>query len=150
MPSTLRRVRVGSLSVAALTMCPMQSVPALVDRAYWNGAHSNSNTLVNCFARVLATKRRTEEPVATPLTPPSGFASAVNLAPMIAGTTSVGTLDCAKLVQAANNNSIVSLSSGRTLRCSCVHPPRPGEDHLGALFRLVKNMALSKCTGTSG
>ena len=59
---------------------------------------------------------------------------------MIAGTTS-------ELVQAANNSSIVSLSSSRTLRCSYVHPPGPGEDPLGALFRLVKYMALSKCTG---
>ena len=99
-------------------MCPMQSVPALVDN--WNGTHSNWNTLVNCFARVLATKRRTEEPVAVPLTPPSGFVSAVSLAPMIAGTTSDGTLDCAKLVQAASSN--------RTLKCSYVHPPGPGED----------------------
>ena len=50
-------VAVGFASVAARNMCPTQSVPALVDKAYWKGAHSVSNTLLNCFASVLATRR---------------------------------------------------------------------------------------------
>ena len=64
----------GLVSVAARNGFPTQSVPALVERAYWNGAHSCSNVLANCLARVLATKRLSELPVAVPLTPPSGFA----------------------------------------------------------------------------
>ena len=131
-------------------MCPTQSVPALVDKAYWTGAHSTSNTLVNCLAKVLSTKRRTEDPVAIHLTPPSGFARAVNLADMIAGVTSAGTLACVTLVQAASKSSIVSHSSSNTLGCSHVHPPVPGEDPRRALFKLVRNVALSNSTGTSG
>ena len=103
-------------------------------------------TLVNCLAKVL----RIEEPVAIPLTPPSGFASAVNLADMSAGLTSAGILACATLEQAASKSSIVSHSSSNTFKCSYVHPPGPSEDPRGALFKLVKNVALSNSTGTSG
>ena len=71
-------------------MCPMQSVAALVDKTYWNGTHSASTTLVNCLAKVLPTKRPTEDPVAIPLTPPSGFARTANLANMNAGLNSAG------------------------------------------------------------
>ena len=50
----------------------MQSVPALVERAYWNGAHS--------FSKSLAMRRRREHPVAMPRGPPSFFVNAVSLA----------------------------------------------------------------------
>ena len=78
LPSTLRIVAFGFESIAARSKCPTQSVPALVDSANWNGAHSASNTFMNCFANVLATRRRRVQPVAIPLTPPLGFVSAVS------------------------------------------------------------------------
>ena len=44
----------------------------------WNGAHSSRNAFMHCFASALATKRRSVQPVAMPLIPPSGFHNAVN------------------------------------------------------------------------
>ena len=105
-------------------------------------AHSASNTAINCFASVRATKCRREHPVAIPLTPPSGFANAVSLAPIRTDATSSGTFACAREEHAPNNNSVVSLSSSRVLKCSYVHPPRPGEEPHGALPRLVRNVGL--------
>ena len=69
MPSTLRMVASGSESVAARSMCPTQSVPARVDNAHWNGAHSASNSEANCFARVLATSRQRTSSCNAPHTP---------------------------------------------------------------------------------
>ena len=72
-PSTLRIVPLGSLSRAARKRCPTQSVPALVDSAYWNGAHSLSNCFMCCLIKILATNRLNELPVTMPRTPPSGL-----------------------------------------------------------------------------
>ena len=47
------------------------------DNAYWNGAHSCSNTDANCFASIRATNGLKEHPVAIARTPPSGFVNAV-------------------------------------------------------------------------
>ena len=44
----------------------------------------------------------------------------------------------------------MSHSSSTTFKCSYVHPPGPCEDPRGALFKLVRNVALSNSTGTSG
>ena len=79
--TTLRMVALGSKSVAARSMCSTQSVPAREDHAYWKGAHSASNSEANCFARVRATNRFKELPVAMPLTAPSDLASAVSELP---------------------------------------------------------------------
>ena len=57
-------------------VCVCQSIPALVDSAHWTA----SNSSMNCFAKVLATRRRIVLPVAMSLTPPSGLESAVKLA----------------------------------------------------------------------
>ena len=67
-------------------------MPALVERAYWYGAHSFSNAAMNCLAKILATSLSNELPVAIPLTPPSGFVKAVSLAPIRASEISAGTL----------------------------------------------------------
>ena len=81
-----------------------------------------------------------EHPVAIPLTPPSGFVSAVSLAPIRTDATSSGTFACAREEHAPNNNSVMSLSSRRVFKCSCVHRPGPGEEPRGALLRLVRNV----------
>ena len=109
-------------------MYPTQSVPAVVHKAYWKGAHSVSNTLLNCFSSVLATRCLREPPVAMPLTPPSGFVRAVILALNRASTVSLGTLACDKLSQTDRSHSNVSVSSNIPFKCSYVHPPGPGED----------------------
>ena len=46
---------------------------------------------MNCLAKILATSQRSELPVAIPLTPPSGFVNAVNLAPIRTSAISTGT-----------------------------------------------------------
>ena len=47
-------------------------------RAYWNGVHSISKTLANCFASVLAVRRRRKHPVAILRTPTSFFVDVVS------------------------------------------------------------------------
>ena len=149
-PSTVRIVAFGFASVAARSRCPTQSVPARVDKAYWNGAHSASNTFMNCLASVLATSRRTVQPVAIPLTPPFGFVSAVNRAPINAVPITGGTLPCASRLHVANNSSCESVSSNINFRCSYVQPPGPADDPRGALRKLSKNVFRSWSTGRSG
>ena len=143
MPSTERIFKLGLASVAALSMCPTQSVPALVDRAYWNGAHSFSNAFMNCFASALATKRRSVQPVAMPLIPPSGFDNAVSRALVDAALTSSGTLPCAIWLQTATKKSVASQSFRRSFSCSHVRPPGPPEKPRGELHRLSKNVLWS-------
>ena len=123
--------------MAARSMCPTQSVPARVDNAYWNGAHSASNSEANCFARVRATNLRTEHPVAIPRTPPSGFDNAVNRAPINAVAISGGMEACAKLVSASRRRLNVSGSSNNVRL-------------LGALFKLFMNIFRSMTRGLSG
>ena len=48
------------------------------------------------------------------------------------------------------NNSVVSVSSSKHLRCSKVHPPGPGDEPLGTLFRLRTKTFRSTTTGASG
>ena len=62
-PSTLRIVAVGLASVAERNRCPY-AVASSGGRAYGNGAHSCSNVLANCLAKILATKRLSELPIA--------------------------------------------------------------------------------------
>ena len=150
MPSTERIVKLGLASVAALSVCPTQSVPALVDRVYWNGAHSSSNAFMNCFASALATKRRNVQPVAMPLIPPSGLDNAAIRALVNASLTSSGTLPCAIRLQTATNKSVASLSSRRSFKCSYVHPPGPPKEPRGELRRLSKNVFRSNSTGVWG
>ena len=88
------------------------------------------------FAKVLATRRRNVFPMAMPLIPPSGFESAVNLAPIEAFLMSTGILPCANLSQADINNSVVSVSSNKILRCShvnCFGPLLGGWADVGGL-----------------
>ena len=65
-----------------------------------------------------------------PLTPPFGFNSAVSRAPISASLISAGTLPCASKLDAATKNS-VALSSSKSFRCSCVHPPGPADGPRG-------------------
>ena len=106
-----------SASVAALSKCPTQSVPALVERTGM-ARHSFSKSLANCFASVLAVRRRREHPVAMPRTHPSFFVNAVNLAEVSAFEILAGMRACAKLVTASKSNSKRSVSSNSTFRCS--------------------------------
>ena len=69
-PSTDNTVAVGLASVKARITCTTQSVPALVERANWNGAHARSTSLLNCLARLFATNGtmfRWQSRVAVPL-----------------------------------------------------------------------------------
>ena len=160
-----RKVRFGGHRASAATyqalpteecgrkrQCRPRSRLSTWDQHRWLPAawHSASNTAMNCFASVRATKRGMEHPVAIPLTPPSGFVSAVSLAPIRTDATSSGTFACAREEHAPNNNSVVSLSSRRVFKCSYVHPPGPGEELRGALLRLVRYVGLSRITGLSG
>ena len=47
-------------SVKARITCPTQSVPALVEKANWNGAHARSTSLMNCLATLFATNLRND------------------------------------------------------------------------------------------
>ena len=78
-PPIGRRVAHGSMSVTDRTACPTQSMAACVDNANWNGAHTASTSLLNCFARDLPINPRKMVPVATLLTPPSFFWPAVTI-----------------------------------------------------------------------
>ena len=118
--------------------------------AYWNGAHSLSNSSANCFAKVLATNLRREQPVAMPLTPPSGLESAVRRAQVRASAISCGTLAWAKLEAASNSNSSVPISSRSTRKCWYVHSPGLGEEPFGAVFKLFMNILRSIWAGVSG
>ena len=60
----------GGVTMAAGSMWRTQFVPAVVGKSHWKGEHSASNTFTNCLATILATRRRREQPVEMPLTPP--------------------------------------------------------------------------------
>ena len=106
MPSTFNTVALGSWSVAALSKCPAQSVPTLVESAYWKGEHSSSKSFGKCFTNVLPTTRLRVVPVAMPRTPPSFFAMAVNLALITTLAITSGTVASVKLLSASISNSI--------------------------------------------
>ena len=96
---------------------------------------------MNCLANVWATRRRTVQPVAMPLTPPFGFNSAVKpCLPISASLISAGTVSCASKLHAATKNSVASLSSNKSFRCSYVHPPSPADDPRGELRKLLMNV----------
>ena len=88
---------------------------------------------------------------AMPRTPPSlsGSVSATQRAPIDTLATSAG-LAWTTVQHTSNNNSVVSTSSRRTLKCSYVQPSGPGEDPRAALLKLVKNALRSNGTGRSG
>ena len=77
MPSMLNTQERLFKSVAALNMWRTHSVPARVDRAYWNGAQAFSTSCPTTLARQLATMRLKAVPVAIPRTRPFGLRSAV-------------------------------------------------------------------------
>ena len=77
-PSIGSTVASGSVSVKVCKTWATHSHPALDFRAYWKGAVAVS-TLAICFVIVRTTSLRILSPTTIPLTPPSGFWSAVNL-----------------------------------------------------------------------
>ena len=76
-PSIDSKVAFPSILVSACTMCATHS--ALVERAYWRGWVAPSARSANCLAMVRATNLLNTSPTTMPLTPPSGFCSAVIL-----------------------------------------------------------------------
>ena len=84
--------------------------------------HAASTSLLNCFARVLATSLRKVVPVSMPLTPPS-------FSPPRANSSA-----------AQNNNSRVSWSSKHTFNISFVHPPGPDDEPADALRKHVEKI----------
>ncbi len=93
-------------------------MPALVESAYWNGAHACSTAGPTIRAKHVATMRRKLVPVAMPRTPPFGFRNAVIFAAMNASAMSAGTSARAKRRAALWSSAAVSSSSKATLRCS--------------------------------
>ena len=137
-PSMDRTVHSGSASVIALMVWPTQSVPARVERANWNGAHTASTAFPNWRASVLATNLRKAVPVAIPRTPPSSFWSAVMEAAMNALVMACGASALAKSSAARCNKWIVSASSRQTLSISQVHPPGPEELPAGSTNQTLR------------
>ena len=103
MPSTDNTVAVGLASVNARITCTTQSVPALVERANWKGAHARSTSLLNCLESVFATNLRNDVPVAIPRTPKSLFSSAVMCACWKALNMTCGTAALEKYAAASVN-----------------------------------------------
>ena len=129
---------------------PTQSVPALVDKANWNGEHTVSTVLPNCRAKHLATSLLKAIPVAIPLTPPSGFCNAVMVATMSTRPTVDGTVPLARSSLAENNKWNNPRSSKQTRSISLVHPPGPGEQPAGASRRHFANAFESNWRGLAG
>ena len=100
-------------SVATRTTCPTQSTSARVD----------NTSFTNCFANVLASKRRNTVPVAMPRTPPSFFLKPVVWANKKERKMVSGTVARANSCPATMSNNNVSLSSRQTCKFSFVHPP---------------------------
>ena len=69
---------------------------------------------------------------------------------MSAGLISAGTLACATLEQAASNKSSIVSHSSQHFQVLVRAPSGPRPKSPGALFKLVKKVALTNSTGTSG
>ena len=136
-------------SISERIAWPTQSVPALVDKANWYGAHVASTALPNCRAIVLATNLLKVVPVAIPRTPPSGFWRAVIVAAMNASVIASGTDALAKSSPALNNRWRTSASSKQTRSISFVHPLVPGEQPERADFKQDTNNDSSNWKGAA-
>ena len=105
---------------------------------------------MNCFANVLATKRRNTVPVAMPRTPPSFFLKPVIWANMKERNMVSGTVARANSCAAAMSNNNVSLSFKQTRKISFVHPPGPDALPESALRRQAANNFESNSNKSSG
>ena len=149
-PSMLKTHAVGSASQAARKRCPMHSVPARVDMAYWKGAHVASTSFPTIRARQLATSRRNEVPVAIPRTPPSFFCRANILVDMNASEMSLGVWALASLCAAPCIKWAVSSSSKAIFKCSFGMSPGPPEDPRGSALRTFTKSLNGMVTGCAG
>ena len=133
MPSMEMIVVFGSISLNPCNACAMHSHPARVERAYWNGAVSDSTASLNCWAIVRATNR---------VAPPSGLLRAVILPNRMASTIGCGTM------LRARPSPLGQYNNGR--KCSTVTPEsKPAIPRLADL-KFFKNMFSSNSNGTVG
>ena len=120
-------------------MCATHSQPAFCRRACWNGAVASA-FLANCFAMVLATNLLMMSPTTITLTPPSGFANAVNQPTRMPSITSLGTSPTSSFEATCTNNSessshkdgeqVTSSNARRTCRSSSSGGPQTREKNL--------------------
>ena len=130
MPSTESTVLSGLESVSTCKMWPIHSHPALVVRAYWNGAVACSTAGANSWAMVRDTSRLMKSPTTMPLTPPDGFCRAVILPMRIASNTGAGVVPRANSWHMLQNRSQSLVDSKRGRKCSAVVPEGPPAAHL--------------------
>ena len=125
-PSTDKMVASGFASVNARNAWATHSQQALVDNAHWKGDVASFTASSNCWAMVLDVNLLITSPATMPVTPPTGFRSAVNLPKRKACTATSGALPWANC-SAMRKNMCTSLglsSNGR--RCSTTIPDGPG------------------------
>ena len=133
-----------------LSVCKMwatHSHPALVDKAYWKGAVATSAVSGHLLRNCSCDRPSGISPTTMPLTPPSGFLSAVSRPNLNPGEISSGVSPRANADAARESNPEACSDSNKGERCSTVVLEGPPAAPRRAVRRQVRNSTWSISNG---